>query len=396
MVESRLHARDGFTLLEMMLAVTIMLLVFGMAVPLFRSQLRAMDTHAGRLDAQQNVRFAIATIDRELRVAGVGVVDNQPMIVQASPYAVTFNADFAARDTASEGGAFGAVYVDADLPVGSTMSLAANTNPATTIKLPLTTIQYPDTTYRVPSSNQLSAAETISFWVAPDTSIGSNGRYALFRRVNMGNIDILARGLIIRPSDPPPFTYLVNDGTGLPVPVPLASLPAYHVKIHGSAADTGATAALPSIVDAIRSVRVHLVGTSIDRDGTTSERPVDATIRLLNAGLLNHATCGEVPAFNQQVSWTSKAGSNKVTLTWLPAFDEYGGEKDVTRYAIYKRNSSAPDFGEPIASMPAGQTSYQFDDTQVAKNQNLMYGVVAVDCGSQPSAVSTAGPVPVP
>lgn len=391
MIESRLQTREAFTLLEMMLAITIMLFVFAMAIPVFRSQLRAMDDHAGRLDAQQNVRFAISTIDRELRVAGVGVLDQQPMIVQAGPYAVTFNADFATRDTASEGGAFGAVYLDTDLPVGSTMSLTQTT----AINLPLTSVQYPDTTYRK-AAGQLSAAETISFWVALDGSAGSNGRYALFRRVNAGPIDTLARGMVINVGDAPPFTYMVNNSLGAPTAVPSSSLPAYHVRIHGSPADTGAAAALPSIVDAIRSVRVHLVGTSVERDGTVSQRPADATIRLLNAGLLNHTTCGEVPVFAKPVTWSRQTSPNKVTLVWSQAFDETGGEKDVERYAIYKRNASTTDFGEPIASMPAGQTSYQFSDTQVASTQNLVYGVAALDCGSQPSAISTAGPIYIP
>ncbi|MGI8508885.1 MAG: hypothetical protein ACR2MQ_06140 [Gemmatimonadaceae bacterium] len=395
MVESRLRTREAFTLLEMMLAVTIMLLVFGMAVPVFRSQLRAMDDHAGRLDAQQNVRFAISTLDRELRIAGIGVLDQQPMIVQAAPYAVTFNADFATRDTASEGGAFGAVYLDTDLPAGATMSLT----PAATINLPVTAYQYPEVSYRK-GSGQLSSAETISFWVALDGSTGSNGKYALFRRVNAGPVDTLARGMVINPGDAAPFTYMVNGPGGVPIAVPASSLPAYHVAIHGSPGDTGATAVDPSITDAIRSVKVHLVGTSVERNGTVSQRPADATIRLVNAGLLNHTTCGAVPLFQQTVKLTRYSNPNKVTLTWSPAFDETGGEKDVERYAIYKRDASATDFGEPIAStpagIPAGQTSYQFSDTPLASNQNLVYGVAALDCGDQPSPISTAGPVYIP
>lgn len=391
MDQSRLRTRDGFTLLEMMLAVTLMLLVFGMAIPVFRSQLRAMDDHAGRLDAQQNVRFAISTIDRELRVAGIGVLDQQPMIVQADPYAVTFNADFATRDTASEGGAFGAVYLDTDLPAGSTMSLT----PSAAIKLPVTAYQYPELAYRK-DAGQLSSAETISFWVAIDGSTGSNGRYALFRRVNAGPIDTLARGMVILPGEAPPFTYMVNGPAGIPVAVPQSSLPAYHVATHGSPADTGAAAADPSTTDAIRSVRVHLVGTSVERDGTVSQRPADATIRLVNAGLLNHTTCGAIPLFQQAVRWSRQTNPNKVTLVWSQAFDEAGGEKDIERYAIYKRDASATDFGEPIASMPAGQTSYQFSDAPLASNQNLVYGVAALDCGDQPSTISVAGPIYIP
>lgn len=388
----RLRPRDAFTLLEMLLAVTIMLLVFGMAVPVFRSQLRAMDSHAGRLDAQQNVRFAIATVEQELRVAGGGVLDKQPMIVMAAPYAVTFNADFATRDTASEGGAFGAVYLDTDLPVGSTMSIT----PASAIQLPLSTVTYPDSAYRNASSGQLSAAETISFWVALDLSTGSNGRYALFRRVNAGPTDTLARGMVINAGDPPPFTYVVNNAAGVPTDVATSSLPAYHVAIHGSAADTGSAPGSLSLTDAIRSIRVHLVGTSVERDGSITQRPADASIRLLNAGLLQHSTCGEPPVFNQTVTARVTNSPKQVLLTWGQALDESGGEKDVERYAIYKRDAAATDFAEPIASVPAGQTSYQFPDQAVQSGQNLVYAVAAFDCGGQPSPLSVTNAVRIP
>ena len=191
------RSRPAFTLLEMLLAITILLLVFAIAFPLFRTQVRAMASQAGRYDAQQNVRFAISSIERELRVAGAGVPDRQPMIVQASPYAVTFNADLATRDTATEGDAFGAVYLDPDLPAGATMSMT----PASQVTLPLSTRPWPSTTYT--RGGPLSAAETISFWVAPDASPGSNGRYALYRRVNAMPVDTLARGLVLDPNTEP-------------------------------------------------------------------------------------------------------------------------------------------------------------------------------------------------
>ncbi|HSU98031.1 MAG TPA: prepilin-type N-terminal cleavage/methylation domain-containing protein, partial [Gemmatimonadaceae bacterium] len=202
------RVRRGFTLLEVMLSITVLLLLFGMSVPLFRSQVQAMGSTAGRTDAQQNVRFAISTIERQLRVAGAGVSDQQPLLVQADPFAVTFNVDYAARDTAAEGGAFGAVYFDPDLPIGSTMSMT----PARQITLPLSSTIWPATAYF--SGGPPSAAETISFWVAPDNSPGSDGRYALFRRVNAMPIDTIARGMQLDPLTPP-FTYQLIDDAGV-------------------------------------------------------------------------------------------------------------------------------------------------------------------------------------
>jgi prepilin-type N-terminal cleavage/methylation domain-containing protein len=199
--------RGGFTLMEMMLSITIMLLVFGMAVPFFRAQMQALSSHAGRFDAQQNARFGANTVDRELRIAGAGLPNQQPMIVQATPYAVTFNADLATHDSTALG-TFGAVYYNPDLPLSATTSMT----PSTSVTLPLSSVVYPGTTYYNQAGPQ-SFAETISFWVAADTTAGSNGRYALYRRVNALPTTIVARGLVMRAGDPPPFTYMIVSGS---------------------------------------------------------------------------------------------------------------------------------------------------------------------------------------
>ena len=376
--------RRGFTLLEIILSITILLLVFGMAVPLFRSQVRAMGSTAGRSDAQQNVRFAISTIERQIRVAGAGVSDQQPLLVQADPFAVTFNADHAARDTAAEGGAFGAVYFDPDLPVGSTMSMT----PAHQVTLPLSSTLWPATSY-FRGGGPPSAAETISFWVAPDNSPGSSGRYALFRRVNAMPIDTLARGMLLDPLMPP-FTYQIINAAGAVVDVPVTSLPAIHVAVHGSPTDTGSSA----LTDQIRFVKVHLIGSFIERDGSKTQRPADASIRLLNAGLLNHATCGDAPVLGQSVTAVAPS-SSEVILAWNRATDDGGGEKDVEKYVIYRRLVGDA-FADPLASIPAGQSSYTFTDTQVSSTNTWIYGVAAEDCGGQFSPIAVSSQVTVP
>ncbi|MEO6778715.1 MAG: prepilin-type N-terminal cleavage/methylation domain-containing protein [Gemmatimonadaceae bacterium] len=376
--------RRGFTLLEVMLAITILLMVFALTFPLFRSQVRAMGSTAGRSDAQQNVRFAISTMERQLRIAGAGVSDQQPLLVQADPYAITFNADYASRDTAAEGDAFGAVYIDADLPVGSTMSMT----PANAVTLPLSSVTWPSVSYF--RGGPPSAAETISFWVALDGSAGSNGRYALLRRVNAGPVDTLARGLTLD-ATAPPFTYLIADPvTGQIKPAPAASIPAYHVPVHGSPADTGSS----QVTDQIRFVNIHLTGSFVERDGTTSKRVADASVRLLNAGLLNHPTCGDAPVFSQSLAAVASTG--KVVLAWNRAVDEGGGEKDVEKYVIYRRAATAGSFADPLAAIPAGHTSYSFTDTQVSSGDSWVYGVAAEDCGGQFSPLSISSQVTVP
>ena len=72
----RSRKRIGFSMLEMLIAVGLMLIVFSLAIPFFIAQAHSIDDTAGRQDAQQTARFAISAIDRDLRVAGAGVVDH--------------------------------------------------------------------------------------------------------------------------------------------------------------------------------------------------------------------------------------------------------------------------------------------------------------------------------
>jgi hypothetical protein len=372
----------------MVLAITIMLLVFGIAIPFFRSQIHAMNTHAGRFDAQQNVRFGASTIERELRVAGAGVPEKQPMIVQASPYAITFNVDLATNTTGSVG-SFGAVYYDPDLPTSATISM---TN-AHQVELPLSTVQYPDSNY-YNQSGPLSYAETISFWVAPDTTAGSNGLYALYRRVNTLDPTIVARGIVIRQGDPPPFTYMILNDQGQSVPIAQNRLPIYHVAIHGDPTDAGTSA----LTDSIRLVQIHLVGRYLGTTrGDTTDRVVDASVRLMNAGLLRHATCGEAPVFQQPVTATYQATvPPQVVVSWLPSVDEQSGEKDVERYVIFRRRAAETAFGEPYTSVAAGEAAYAFSDLRITPGDEWVYGVAAQDCGGQFSPVSLTTAVPIP
>ena len=124
-----------------------------------------------------------------------------------------------------------------------------------------------------------------------------------------------------------------------------------------------------------------------------SARVADASIRLLNAGLLNLATCGDAPVFNQTV--TAAVGAGKVVLTWNPATDETGGEKDVEKYVIYRRSLTGA-FADPLVAIPAGLANYSFTDTQVLTGEQWVYGVAAEDCGGQFSPVSQSNQVTVP
>lgn len=378
-------SRTGFTLLEMLISISVSLLVLAVVVPFFRAQVLAVGTHSGRMDAQQNVRFGASTIDRELRVAGVGVVSSQPLIVQAAPDAITFSVDFATRSASD----LGAVYYDPDLLPAAVVSLA----PATRIVLPLSAIGYPDTAY-AQAGGAPSSAETISFWVAPDTASDGGGLYALYRRVNDTPAAVIAKGIMVTPGEPV-FRYFKADTLGKVREIPQALLPIYHrAAIHGSAADTLRSA----LTDSIRVVRVRLTGRYTGRDGTVATRTVDTGIRLMNAGLLQYSTCGDLPRFAGPVSATlaDPPPAPRIVVTWPPSSDEATGEKDVERYVIYRRDPAAFTWGEPYASVPAGSPSYSFSDAGVKVGEQWAYAVAAQDCSAQLSPLSQTGTVTIP
>jgi prepilin-type N-terminal cleavage/methylation domain-containing protein len=376
--------RSGFTLLEMIIAMTLIAIVLGLTVPFFRTELQAFGAVAGRDDAQQNARYGVSMIDRELRVAGIGVVDPQPLIVQAAPYAITFNVDLITRDKNDRG----AAYYDPDIDPNAAASLPKTSK----VTLPLAAIQYPDSNY-LQNTGVLSDAETISYWVALDPDPSANGTYALFRRVNALPPTVVAKALVLPPNEPV-FRYFKADTLGQLIEIPQNTLPLYHsAPIHNSKADTAKSA----LTDSIRVVRVRITGQFTDRKGVKNARPVETGVRIMNAGLLHFHTCGDPPIMGSVVTAVATNNpSTKVTVTWNSSVDQTSGEKDVEQYSIYRRTAANPLFSEPIASIPSGSPTYTFTDTQVQSGDQLIYGIAAVDCGGNSSAVQSAPQVTVP
>lgn len=383
--DARLTQR-GFTLLEMMISITLMMLLFAIIFPFFKSQVNAMNDQANLFESHQNVRFGSSLIERELRVAGAGVPSSQPMIVQADPYAITFNVDLTAS-SASGAGHFGAVYLDEDISESATISL----DKALAIVLPRSAQVYPDTNY-YGNGGVRSYAETISFWIGADTSVSNReSSYALYRRVNDLPPEIIARGLVIDNTDPPTFRYMTLDANDNPLEIDRSRLPLFHVPVHGSAQDIDGSAT----TDSIRMVKIFLRARPDGKSTAIADRYVDANIRLLNAGLLKHITCGEAPVFNSAVTSTLDSTTKEVVLQWNKADDEGGGEKDVDRYLIFRKKEGVVDFTNPYASVAAGESSYTFRDGS-ATSGNWIYGVSAQDCGGQHSPVMVSPRVTVP
>jgi len=382
---SMFRARRGFTLLEMMLSMVLLLAVLGLSTKLFRVQSDSVSGQAGRLDAMQNSRFALGLLERELRMAGVGVADAQPLIVMAGPTSLSFNADLVALDT----GDYSAVYINPDADSASVDVM--RTSAAFT--LPGTSKNYPDTTYTynigVPSN-----AETITYWLSRDSTSSRSNEYILFRRANGRPAKVVARGIIYNTGDTV-FKYWKSDTTGLLNVVSGALLPITHfAAIHGSTVDTGRSA----LTDSIKQVRVTFK--SLYHDPKTNKdipRTVQQVIHLMNAGLIRRSTCGQPPLGVSATATPSAAGDPPaVTITWSHSTDDGGGEKDVERYAIYRRLSSVTTFDEPFASLPAGQSNYSFIDSDVLSGQSWIYGVAAMDCTPSASPIGSTGAVAIP
>jgi prepilin-type N-terminal cleavage/methylation domain-containing protein len=367
--------RRGFTLIEIMVSVTILLMIMGVSVQFLRRQTTLVAGQTSRMDALQNAGFAASQIERELREAGAGVVDAQPMIVQIANDAVTFNANMVSIDT----GDVRAVYQlsDADpravraMVAGEALPLA-NSYPAR---------NYPDTTYLAAQGVE-SGAETISYWFRPDSSTTLQNRYALFRRVNALPPTLVARGIVKDTRDTlPMITYYTADTLNRLHPVTAAWLPLYHVRLHGANDDTGRTA----ITDSIRAVRLHFLAAAPDpRTGKDALRTVETFVRLMNSGLLRRSSCGNTPyGPSAPVALSSAAGApvKTVTLTWSASSDDMSGERDIERYAIFRRLGTETAFADPIASIPSAlKASYSFVDTQVLPGVTYFYGVAAQDC----------------
>lgn len=396
---AREPGRGGFTIVELLVALVLTLIVVGAALPFVTGQPKVIAAAAARADAGQNARFALTTLDRELRMIGTGTTATQPMLVAADPYAITFNADLVTSDSADIWG----VSYDPNVDTTATIALQP---PA--IALPRALGTYPQVPF-LDHDGTPGGAETISYWVSPDSSSMRPYEYVLFRQVNRLAPVVVTTGIVLKPGDVF-FKYLwVKDTTMAIDTVPSGAFPLRHLAAtHGAAADTGENGRLPSQVDRVRTVIVYATGQYKDprRGGTLGQRTARASTTLINVTALRRYSCGLAPDPATVTSVVPTPTSNTVppsyvTLTWNAVTDDGAGERDVDRYLVY-RSINGVAFQNPIADVPAtgraGQ-QYTYVDYDVkrapvapqtaASTNSFVYAVVAQDCQPQ-----TGTPVP--
>jgi prepilin-type N-terminal cleavage/methylation domain-containing protein len=374
--------RRGFTMIELLLSMLIMLAVVAVATQTFRHTTDLLGAQTGRLEALQNARFGIASLDRELRVAGIGVVKAQPMVVQASNLAITFNVDLVSRTSGDPG----SVYSDTTADTNAVAAMRSSSK----ITLPGSVVQYPNSTY-YQAAGIISGAETISYYLSKDSTTSDSNVYILYRRVNATTPRVIARNILVNPTDTV-FQFFKSDSVGRLVAVTNAELPLVHTAaVHGSLADTGKFA----IIDSVRTVRVKLAAMYHDPIKGKIFRTSQTTIRLMNAGLANTVTCGN-PPIAVVLTGVASSGPTKVTLTWPASIDDGNGEKDVDIYALYRRPDTVATWDQPFTSVPAGLASYTYVDNNVKSGQHWIYGVTAIDCTPSSSTMGGTGTIIVP
>jgi Tfp pilus assembly protein FimT len=357
------RARAGFSMVEMIFAVSITVLVFSIAIPFFRAQTRAMDAGAGKLDAFQSARYAVARIESDLRFAGGEV--GQPVMVQAAPFAIAFNANRQGRTTTTDPNAS---YWDASLDTLTSQSWLVSR--ATTLRKSSKT--YPTSAYTTPNGTT-SLAETIQYFLHADTSGGRTNQYVLYRRINDRDSTLVTRNLYVASDSSFFFRYYVTNAAGTTSAVANASTPIYWDD--SLARD-----------DSMTAVQIRATGVFYDaRARANVYRQLYTTVKLRNAFKLLPINCGAVPATPDSLGVTvenAPAGQKlDVRLDWTSVAGDSTAPRDVRQYILYRRVNGATTW-IPIGSKPArGARNYRYLDLAIpVAAGTYQYGLAARDC----------------
>lgn len=375
----RLRSRAGMTLVEVMVALVIGLTVIQVGMSVLSRQSKAFSRGTASMGLLQNSRYAVTTLEKDLRTLGTGALATQPPLVYAGTESVAFNSNFVSLDPLD----VSAVYVDSGVPAAQREAAT----PAQRFVIPRSSFAYPDTSYMDRDVN--SSAETVTFFFEPDATTSRTDDWALWRQVNNGTPAVISRNILKTGSTAfLEYQRIVLDednGTQL---VAIAGPLSHTAKIHGSPLDVGVAAR----IDSVRAVRVRFTVTNGKVGKGEQLRTVDRTIRLPNAGMAVRRICGDRPRLGVAlgVARVLVDGKPAVTLSWYPAVDENGGEGDVLRYIVWRRESSKATWGDPYLSFPTGLSSYTYTDQAVVVNETYQYALAAQDCTPSTSALVTS------
>jgi len=382
--------RSGFTMVELLIGMTMGVAVMGAAFTLFRSQARVFGTNQQRYDMMQNSRGALEEAQRVIRTMGAGAPNGQPVLVYGDANVLSFNTDFIEQDTVDTRWA---AYFNAEATPSETISW--NTSAAATI---------PGTSYTYPTSNFLlgsgdpSPAETYTFFFQADASTARSDDYVLYQQVNNGTPQIVARNILAHPSGRPFFQYLQRQSTSTGdtlILEPNGNLPLKRTVVTASTTDTAA-ATRP---DSIRAIRMNLRFTNGQTGAAEHFRDLQTTIQVPNNGVPLPTVCGRNPLAPGSLTVVDTAfGSGKLWLTWTKSTDQDAGEQDVLQYILYRKLQGATTWADPllIVRRVANQASYTQMIAGNTPGADYTFGISAQDCTPNESTIITLNVTPHP
>lgn len=364
--------RPGFSLVELLVALTLTLGVFAITLPFVRAQSRALGENAGRLDAEQLARYAQRAIHRELGLAAVDPA--QPLLVYAGPMGIAFNANVLASDTTD----IGALAVE----IGAVPSLTEAWRVADAAPLPLTTKTYPTVDY-TDASGAHSRNETISYFLHPDTVSDRADVYVLYRRVNARDSVQVVRGIHV-PPDSAFFSYH-RMVSGTLQPIPPAALPLFWdaIAIHD-----------------VRAVGVRAAGffrnRQTGRDVIRTVYGVQALPRWRAAGA---TACARTPATPPDAGFTVTKSTTRpfrLTFVWSASPDDTDGSSLATHYVI-ERKLVADSLWHGIANVVATRAPmYRHVEYLPVQSGVYTYALRVLGCGGGYSATKAWAAVTLP
>jgi prepilin-type N-terminal cleavage/methylation domain-containing protein len=375
--------RAGFTLVELLIALTVFGAIIAASLGFMSVQNRALNEGLDRMTGLQTARFAMEILEHDISTAGTNVPAGQPQLVMAGTDVISFSADYVTNVPRNPF----AIFYDPDAPTGQVTMTQTKT------VLPNSSFQYPDTAYM--AGPVISPAELITFFFRADSSTVRTDDYALFRKVNVGTPELVANNLLV-PTVNPFFRYFTTVANKIDS-VPAAQLPLRHtLRNHKSPADTGAV----SRVDSVRAVRITLRATNGLSGPNEETAEITRIVMMPNVQIQMVEACGSDPILGQALSaadTTNALGERQIRLRWGAATDEIAGEKDVMRYVVWRRQPPAATWEEPYLSVPAGEAgNYLFIDADVVSGQTYQYGLAAQDCTPSLSPITASVLVTLP
>ena len=380
--------RAGFSLMELLLAVTVLTVVTGATYALFRSQSQSFRSNTARFDLIESARGAIEASERIIRTMGAGTPNNQPVLVYGANSVLAFNTDYIERDTVDMRWA---AYFNVDAP--TTETTGWDVASATTIPNSSPSYTYPPATYRL-GNGAVTPAETYMLYFEADAGTARGDDYILWQRINNGTAEMVTRNILAHPNSKPFIEYLMHrqlsTGDTL-LTVPSGSIPLIRRQlIAGISAVDSANYVRP---DSVRAIRMHFRLTNGASGAEQRYRDISTTIEVPNNGIPLPTVCGRTPLEPAALTTSEpNPGDGTIRIAWTASADQESGEQDVIQYIVWRRLSSATVWAEPLLVVRAesGQSSYQTDITGHDFSTGYTFGIAAQDCTPSQSTIRTS------